>query len=212
MIHILLLAYNEGRAIGSVLEGVARTLADGNYRVWVVDEGSSDNTVEVVRSWVGRIPVTLIQQGQVQGFQTGLSAEDVLVTLNADNTHPPQLIPRLVQPLEENHADIAIASRFVTGGQTVGVSLFHRFLSQVARFFWARLFPIPGVGDYTSGFRAYRGDLLRRSQILTENGFISGVKGLLRLSVLCPRVVEVPLVLRYDRKQSKPKLVKLFSP
>ena len=49
MIHVLLPAFNEGEALGAVIEGIARTLADGGYKVWVVDDGSSDGTAEAAR-------------------------------------------------------------------------------------------------------------------------------------------------------------------
>lgn len=42
MIDICLAAYNEEAALGDVLNGIARTLADGDYKVWVVDDGSAD--------------------------------------------------------------------------------------------------------------------------------------------------------------------------
>jgi dolichol-phosphate mannosyltransferase len=222
MIHILLPAYNEEQALAPVLEGIARTLADGNYRVWVVDDGSQDGTAAVAEKWAALIPLTLVRHprnaGLGKAFQTGLAhilpamkGSDVLVTLDADNTHPAQLIPRLAHPLEEGRADLSIASRFAPGGETVGVPWFRRFTSQGARLLFRFLFPIPFVRDYTCGFRAYRGDLLQKGQdrwknLVTENGFASAVEWLIKLSRLSPRVVEVPLVLRYDRKPTPSKM------
>lgn len=222
MIHILLPAFNEEEALGLVLEGVARALADGGYHVWVVDDGSRDGTADVCRFWAGKIPLTLLQHARNQGlgraFQTGLSAifarlapSDVLVTLDSDNTHPPALIPRLAAPIEDGRADFVIASRFAPGGETVGVPWFRRLTSVGVRVLFSALFPVPGVRDYTCSFRGYRGDLLLRGrekwgELVTENGFASAVEWLVRLSALSPRVEEIPLTLRYDRKPTPSKM------
>lgn len=222
MIHVLLAAYNEGAALPQVLEGVARTLADGNYRVWVVDDGSQDNTAAAAREWSTRIPLTLLRHAQNAGLgkalQTGLShiypvlsPTDVVVTLDADHTHPPQIIPHLTQPVENNSADLVIASRFAEGGKTVGVPFFRRLTSAGAYRLFRFFFPIPNVRDYTCGFRAYRGELLLRGRarwgnLISENGFAAMVEWLIKLSVLSPQIKEVPLVLRYDRKPTPSKM------
>lgn len=222
LIHILLPAYNESKALGRVLESIARALADGAYRVWVVDDGSSDGTADVARGWIGRLPVTLLQHprnaGLGKALVTGLShilpmmgPSDVLVTLDADDTQPPELIPRLVQPLEDGTADMAIASRFRPGGRAVGVPLFRRLTSLGASFLFRVFLPVPGVRDYTCGFRAYRADLLRRAgekwgALVTEDGFAAMVEWLVKVSALSPRVLEIPLVLRYDRKPTPSKM------
>lgn len=223
MIHVLLPAYNEGLALGAVIEGISRAFADGDVRVWVVDDGSSDDTAAVAeRCAAAGHPVRLIKHGRNlglgQAFRTGLaaivplmSADDALITLDADNTHPPQLMPSLLAPIEEGRADLVIASRFAPGGQEVGVPLFRRALSMGARAVFSLFLSVPGVRDYTCAYRAFRGSLLKKGMekwgtLVTEDGFASSVEWLLRLSALSPRVAEVPLVLRYDRKPSPSKM------
>lgn len=222
MIHVLLAAYNEESALDPVLEKISRVLSPDTFHVWVVDDGSKDRTSDVASSWRNRIPLTLIRHEQNAGlgkaFQTGLrhilpamSASDVLVSLDADNTQPPELIPALVNPIAENRADMTIASRFVAGGRTLGVPLFRRLTSFGARALFTVLLPIPSVRDYTCGFRAYSGDLLKRGverwgELVTENGFAAAVEWLARLSALKPRIVEIPLVLRYDFKPTPSKM------
>lgn len=222
MIHILLAAYNEELALPLVLNGVARSLADGNFKIWLVDDGSSDRTGVVAREWASRVPLTLLTHTHNRGLgaalRTGLEAvatrllpNDVMVTLDADFTHPPELIARLVAPLEDGTADMAIASRFVPGAQIEGLSTFRRFTGFVASYLFRTLLPIPGVRDYTCGFRAYRGDFLNRvlvrwPQLITENGFAVQAEWLAKSSSERPRVVEIPLMLRYDRKPTTSKM------
>ncbi|HNA60842.1 MAG TPA: glycosyltransferase family 2 protein [Elusimicrobiota bacterium] len=222
MIHILLAAYNEESALGDVLNGIARALADGDYKVWVVDDGSRDGTSRVADEWRKKIPLIVLQHSVNRGLgaalQTGLDAlrgalreTDVLVTLDADNTHPPALIPRLAAPIEEGTADIAIASRFVRGAVVAGVPFFRRLTGCAASWLFRIAVPLRGVRDYTCGFRAYRGGLLRKGfaapgRMITENGFACQAEWLIKLGRLAPRVVELPLLLRYDRKPTPSKM------
>jgi dolichol-phosphate mannosyltransferase len=222
MIHILLAAFNEEAALGAVLENIARALADGEFRIWVVDDGSSDRTAAVARDGAAHLPLVLLSHARNQGLgaalRTGLSEiaprlgdDDVLVTLDADNTQPPALIPRLVQPIEDGRADVVIASRYRSGAEVVGVPFFRVCTSVGARFLFQALFRVPGVRDYTCGFRAYRGSLIRRAlerwgALVTENGFAAAAEWLLKVSALRPRFAEIPLVLRYDRKPTPSKM------
>jgi len=222
VIHLLLAAYNEGKALGNVLEKAEQSLSGQPHRVWVVDDGSSDNTANVAREWAKRIPLTLLRHPQNMGLgkalQTGLSqilpalaATDVLGIMDADNTQPPELLPVLVQRIQNNEADVVIASRFIAGGKSMGVPLFRRFTSAAARVLFRLFFHIPNVQDYTCGYRVYRGELLLRAKnkwgvLLTEDGFAATVELLVKLSAFSPRVAEVPLLLRYDRKPTPSKM------
>jgi dolichol-phosphate mannosyltransferase len=222
VIHILLPAYNEEIALGRVLENIARTLADGGFKVWVVDDGSTDRTATVAREWAGRVPLVLLRHetnaGLGAAFRTGfdrllpvMGPADVLVTLDADDTHPAALIPRLVQPVEEGRADVAIASRYAPGARVVGLSFLRRCASRGAGLLYRLVLPFPGVRDYTCSFRAVRGDLMKKAglkwgNLVTEAGFASAAEWLVKLSPFHPRVVEIPLVLRYDRKPTPSKM------
>lgn len=220
MIHILLAAYNEAGALGVVVDGVARAFADGDWTVWVVDDGSTDGTVAAAEVCRRRHPLRLlrhdINRGLGAALRTGFSAiraalgpRDLVVTLDADNTHPPALIPALVAPIEEGGADLVIASRFRPGARVVGVPWFRRILSRGAEAVFRVLLPVSGVRDYTCGFRAYRGSLLKDiepDRLIGEDGFASQAEILIRLARRGARVREVPLILRYDRKTGVSKM------
>lgn len=222
MIHILLAAFNEELALGDVLNGISQTLADGAFKVWLVDDGSTDGTAAVAERWGRHNPLVLIRHEKNQGLgaalHTGFSAlipalapDDAAVTLDADNTHAPAQIPSLVQPIEDGRADLVVASRFVPGARTVGVPFYRRFLSNGAALLFQSVLPFPGLRDYTCGFRAYRGSLLTSAQkkwgrLATENGFAAAAEIIVKVGALRPKVAEVPLTLRYDRKPSASKM------
>jgi dolichol-phosphate mannosyltransferase len=136
----------------------------------------------------------------------GLAApDDVIVTMDADNTHSPTLIPAMVRAIQ-NGSDVVIASRYRHGSRVVGLALSRHLMSYGARFLFQLAFPLKGVRDYTCGFRAYRASLLKDAfarygnTFVQERGFSAMAEILLKLRALRPRFSEVPMVLRYDFK------------
>lgn len=217
-IVIVLPAFNEAEALGPLLAEVQRDMAHNNvpYEVVVVDDGSSDETALVATKASFAMPVDCIRHPQNQGLaaalRTGLLAAldrtvpgDVIITMDADNTHPPGSITRLFDMIREGR-DVVIASRYQAGSRVCGVPLHRNALSFGARCLFTLLFPIRGVRDYTCGYRAYRHELLRQGvdyygeKFISEQGFSCMVDVLLKLRRFRPVMGEAPLVLRYDQK------------
>jgi dolichol-phosphate mannosyltransferase len=157
-------------------------------------------------------------RGLADALKTGLQytvnksdEQDIIVTMDADNSHQPGLIYRMIGLIREGH-DIVIASRYQHGSYIRGLSLFRRSLSRTASLLMRLLFPIRGVKDYTCGYRAYRAALLKRAfqnygeDLISQSGFACMVDILLRLRLSNPIATEVPMILRYDQKQSKSKM------
>lgn len=222
MIHVLLAAYNEESALEKVLECFGSVIRGVSHRVWVVDDGSMDRTAQVAESWRGKISLELIRHLKNQGLgaalRTGFSAlapflsdTDIVVTLDADNTHSPAQIPAMVRLIEESRADLVVASRFVRGAQVTGVPAYRRFLSDCAALVFRMLIPIRGLKDYTCGFRCYKGSLVKRMMdkwpsLVSETGFAASAELVVKAGAFHPRVMEVPLDLRYDQKPTASKM------
>jgi dolichol-phosphate mannosyltransferase len=141
-----------------------------------------------------------------------LAAEDdAIITMDADDTHIPGLIPRLVQTLGEGY-DLVIASRYQPGSRTLGVSAVRQLLSWVGNLLFRIALPMKGVRDYTSGYRAYRAGIVKRAierwgeAFIDRNDFSSMPRVLLRMRRLGAIAAEVPMVLRYDRKTGASKM------
>jgi dolichol-phosphate mannosyltransferase len=226
MITVILPAYNEEVALPPLLDALAkvRAMSLPDLRTIVVDDGSTDRTAEVVRQYAAVTAwVILVQhegnQGLSQAIQTGFrvalqdtQSDDVVVTLDADNTQPPDRIPLMVQRVREGY-DVVIASRFRKGARVYGVPPLRRLYSPVMSLLFQVAFGIPGVRDYSCGFRAYRAGVLQRAyeyygdRFITERGFACMVEILLQLSHLKPiRFGEVPFTLRYDLKPTPTKM------
>ena len=186
------------------------------YRVVVVDDGSRDRTRAIAEDAATRMPLTLeiheVNQGLGATIRDGLlkacalaEPEDVIVSLDADNSHPPELIPSMVQKVREGN-DVVVASRYQPGSAIRGVPLARRALSYWGGWLFRVLFLISGIRDYTCGYRAYRASALSEAierdgeSFFDQDGFQCMVDILLKLSRSPLVFGEVPLVLRYDLK------------
>ncbi|MEX2315532.1 MAG: glycosyltransferase family 2 protein [Pirellulales bacterium] len=217
-VFVVLPAYNEEQALPPLLTAIQAALDPAGiaYCVIVVDDGSRDATADVARKAAERLPVELVlhakNQGLAAAIRTGLTAalarcgaNDVIVTMDCDDTHPPRLIPEMLAKIGVG-LDVVIASRFQPGAAVIGVPRSRQLYSVAARWLFQLLFPIPGVRDYTCGFRVYRADALRRAVerygdgLISETGFSCMADLLLKLRSLSLAMGEVPLELRYDRR------------
>ncbi|NDJ53271.1 MAG: glycosyltransferase family 2 protein [Chloroflexi bacterium] len=226
MITLILPAYNEEAALPAQLQDIVRQHDNlPNLRVIVVDDGSADRTAEIVQS-VSRVHpwIHVIQheqnKGLSQAIQTGFraaldysNADDAIIIMDADNTQPVDLIPRMVAEVEGG-ADVVIASRFQPGAEVHGVPFMRRRYSEGMSLLFRTAFPIENVRDYSCGFRAYRAGVLQRAydhygaEFITEQGFACMVEVLFQLDALGDDVTfaEVPMVLRYDQKPTPTKM------
>lgn len=228
-IRVALPAYNEAEAMEPLLESIHRTLAaaDLPHEIVVVDDGSSDDTAAIAARCSFHLPVRVVQhevnQGLAGALRTGLvdavshaAPEDIVITMDSDNTHPAGLMPRMIAMVGEG-CDVVIASRFQNGARVIGVPWDRVLLSIGARVLFKVAFPISGVRDYTCGFRAYRAGMLAAAinhygdRFVTETGFSCMVDVLLKLRRLRidggPVVMgEAPMILRYDQKGGTSKM------
>jgi len=223
-IIVMLPAYNEASRLGQLLDKIEQTFNENGfeYEVIVVDDGSADETAEIADRASREMPLNLVvhnkNMGLAAALNTGLRKAigsgqqgDVVVTMDADDTHPPKIIDRLVTAIDEGF-DIAIASRYQAGSRVVGVPWNRIFLTQVASYMFRVLMPIPGIRDYTCGYRAYRFDALRETidfygdQFVSEQGFSCMVDVLLKMRRFKFVMGEVPFVLRYDQKEGASKM------
>jgi len=223
-VYVVLPVYNEGARIKSLLDHIDDALGEAAilYEVIVVDDGSRDATCEIVRTCATQMPIRVMQHDVNRGLgatiRDGLAAaaelageRDIIVTMDADDTHTPGLILRMVRMISEGH-DVVIASRYQPGSRRVGVPLMRRGLSYCGSWLFRIAFPTRGVRDFTCGYRAYRARVVKEAlarygqAFLDQDGFQCMVDILLKLRRMHLIFGEVPFVLRYDYKEGGSKM------
>jgi dolichol-phosphate mannosyltransferase len=216
--------FNEASNLPKFLDRVDRDLANESvvYRVVAVDDGSTDDSLRVLSDLHHKLPLDVVRHGVNKGLgkaiESGLmraleiaEPDEIIVTMDADDTHLPALIPAMIDRLNSG-ADVVIASRFRRGARCLGVPLYRRFVSSGASWLFRFLFPTRGVRDFTCGFRAYRVPVLQKAleqhgeKLFEFEGFHCMVDLLLKLRKSGARFAEVPIILRYDRKEGPPKM------
>ena len=204
---------NEVDNIERLLTGIRA--AAPTVDVLVVDDASPDGTADFAES-LGRAlgAVAVVRRdgepglgaAYRDGFRYGLThGYDAVIEMDADLSHEPATIPALIAALDAG-ADLAIGTRYIAGGATPGWPLHRRLLSRAGGEYARRRLHLPSH-DPTSGFRAFRADLLGRCELDTvgAQGFAFQLEMLHRASRLGARVVEVPIVFR-DRTAGESKL------
>lgn len=221
-IHVVLPAFNEAGSLPNLLSRLANVNSDQRLIAWVIDDGSSDKTGEIAQAGIAGLTVRLVSHvtnlGLGHALQSGIqsvlarsSTDDIVVVMDADDTHDVALIDSFVSEINRG-ADIVIASRFVDGGDDQTAPLFRRLLSRGASFVFTVCLPLTRIRDFTSGYRAYNVSLLQRAanhwgeRLVEEKGFACMVELLLKLRHWGPSIREIPFVLRYDRKIGGSKL------
>lgn len=173
--------------------------------IFIVDDDSPDGTGERAREHAAIDPrVRVISRSGERGYaaasRDGLARiateeYDVIITLDCDLSHDPGMIPIMLNKIREG-ADVVVGSRYVAGGGVRNWPLSRRLLSRWGNVYTAIVLGV-GVHDCTSGFRAYRSDVIRSGAVASTSstGYAFLTEVLYRLRQRGPFViVEVPIV------------------
>lgn len=191
---VVIPAYNEGRMIGRVVEGVKRLFPN----VIVIDDASDDHTALEAKSAGAHVVQHPINLGQGAALQTGFDralamGASYIVTFDADGQHQIEDVPLMLDRLVASGADIALGSRFL--GKAIGISQGRRRLLQAATLF-TRITTGLSLSDCHNGLRvltagAARTLSLRQNRMAHASEILNGIRTH-RLAY-----VEVPVTISY---------------
>lgn len=211
--------YNERENLARLLPRILQVTANEKFscHVLVVDDNSPDGSSAVVEGLRERgFPLSLLagsRRGLGAAYARGLAyaldrlAPDIVVQMDADFSHAPEDLPRLISALDDDVA-LVIGSRYLEGDRaSFGWRLFRRLLSRTGNLVSRHWLGMAGIHDCTAGFRAWRADAL--AALLKDTIDVSGYGfqvALLQRAVRNGRRVREVKVDFPPRQQGKSKL------
>jgi dolichol-phosphate mannosyltransferase len=208
---VIIPTYNERENLPLILDRVRSAVPEAD--ILVVDDGSPDGTGEVADKFAAtdsqiqvlhRSRKAGLGAAYVAGFRSGLAAGyDVLVEMDADGSHAPEQLPRLLAALA--HSDLVLGSRWVPGGQVLNWPKSREVLSRGGNLYIRAVLGIE-LHDATGGYRAYRRSVLQTIDLsaISSEGYCFQVDLAWRVVQAGFRVTEVPITFaERERGESK---------
>ncbi len=199
MITIFLPAYNEEEVIEKAINKIFSEINLEYYEVLVIDDGSTDKTLEILKKLTKKYKELRIishekNKGLGGAIKTGIKNAKgiILITMDADMTHPLDSIPLMINKIEQGN-DMCIASRYVRGGGMVNVPYWRVLLSQLANKIFSIIYGTK-LTDLTSGYRAYKTKAIQELK-LEQRGFAIQLEISVKMIKRKAKITEVPLIL-----------------
>ena len=189
--------HNEGLAIGTVVLK-ARKYVD---EVLVVDDGSTDDTVEVAEEAGAVIVSHGVNKGYGAAIRTCFNYArennfDVMFILDGDGQHDPSYIPEFIEAMKTREADVVIGSRFLTKNKLSPIPKYRIVGMKVLNLF-TRLVGKVKTTDSQSGYRAYSRRAIEKIRV-TNPDMGAGSEILTQVKDCNLKLVEIPITVRYD--------------
>ena len=172
-ISIIIPTYNESQNILQILKSIKDNLPKNFVtQAIVVDDNSPDGTGKLVEDYLKNIKkmadytIEIIHRKAKDGLGSAIlkgiqhAKGDTIVVMDCDFSHPPQIIPKLIESIKKYQYDIVVASRYIKGGKIQGWSLKRKTMSK-----FATLIAKKGLGidthDPMSGFFAFKRNIIK---------------------------------------------------
>lgn len=167
-VSVIIPTFNESKNILNFLTSVGRNLAGiVSSEIIVVDDNSPDGTGKIVQDYIknnGKNPLQKIdiinrigKKGLSSAILDGIKQAkgNMIVVLDSDFSHPPQIIQKLIDTLKNSQCDLVIASRYIKGGAVHGWPFKRKLMSKIGTKFVKRVLGIKN-SDPLSGFFAFK--------------------------------------------------------
>jgi glycosyltransferase involved in cell wall biosynthesis len=209
-ISIAVAAYNEEPVIAKNLRWIVSELSsrpDTEWEIICINDGSSDHTGAVMDEFAAenrRVRILHHRRnfGQGRALRTAFDQcqGEIIVTLDADLSYGLENIYKLVDALQDNNVEIALASPHTKGGSVRNVPFFRRFLSRCGNLYLAKMSNY-AISTSTCVVRAYRREVID-GMFLTSDGMELQLEILMKASIMGFRVCEIPARLEWPEDKA----------
>ena len=222
MIFLILPSFNEEKNLIKIFKKINNLSIVKNITVILIDDCSTDKTKDIKFK---KNKFKIIYKKHIKNMGLSIALEtgfniakkkkkknDLIITMDSDNTHPIKIIPRMINVLKKNNSDVVIASRFLSKSKVNGINFFRQCLSIVAKYVFSNLFPHKNLKEYNCNFRIYRSHLIEKlmkdKKFFKNEDFNITVKILLSLIANNKnlKIFEYPLILNYHYKIGSSKM------
>jgi glycosyltransferase involved in cell wall biosynthesis len=195
-LSVVVPAYNEEATLVPVIQ---KLLAIPNLlEIVIVDDCSKDKTGEIAeglaRSHTNvRVLHHATNSGKTEALKTGFTATrgDIVIVQDADLEYDPSDIGDVIKPILSGEADVVYGSRFLVR-KSARVLYFYHYLANKALTFFSNLFTNVNLTDVETGYKAFRGDIIRNMKI-KSSGFGFEIEVTAKVAKLNCRLYEVPI-------------------
>lgn len=220
MIYIIIPSYNDSSNFDKLFKNLKNILKTKKYKIIVIDDGSTDDTINILEKLSKKYQVNRIGYNKNRGpgyaFAFGfkfilkkLRNKDLVITIEADNTSDYKILNKMISLA--NRYDAILASPNIEGGKFLGISNTRRFLSNTANILDSLIFGVD-IKTFSSFYRVYTGEIINKlskkygNKIITDHGFSSVVELIIKLKNIEAKMIEIPAVVDWRQRKGKSKM------
>ncbi|AJW69704.1 glycosyltransferase [Nitrosopumilus adriaticus] len=171
-ISIIIPTYNESQNILNILKSIGENIPKNILtQAIVVDDNSPDGTGKLVDDYLKNVKkiagytIDVIHRTTKNGLSSAIlsgiqrASGDTIVVMDSDLSHPPQIIPKMIDALKQYQCDLVIASRYITGGKILGWNKKRQMISKTATIIAKKGLGVK-IKDPMSGFFAFKKNII----------------------------------------------------